>query len=249
MSRSAPGCTTQVGGALRAAIDCSREETFVSNRVRHAIRFHIVSWLRQRRHVRCAQGWSAAPTRAPTPRTATPSSPRRMGSFAQHLSLRRTWSATPGRSTPTSPPAGAMRGYGMPQASFADESHVDDVRQGASAWTRWRFRMQESDAQGLSRTRFRTNVNYERLVPASVWRSGGQVHGLRPQGRRIREGYRPRSAAASAWRRSGTTPAVYPISLETLLQPHGQLNLDGTVQRADAARRRSARARTRPMPR
>ena len=26
-------------------IDCSREETFVSNRVRHSIRFHIITWL------------------------------------------------------------------------------------------------------------------------------------------------------------------------------------------------------------
>ena len=38
-------CSTQVGGRC-VRVDCSREETFVSNRVRHAIRFHIVSWLR-----------------------------------------------------------------------------------------------------------------------------------------------------------------------------------------------------------
>ena len=38
-------CSTQVHGRC-VRIDCSREETFVSNRVRHAIRFHIVSWLR-----------------------------------------------------------------------------------------------------------------------------------------------------------------------------------------------------------
>ena len=39
-------CSTQVNGRC-VRIDCSREETFVSNRVRHAIRFHIVSWLRK----------------------------------------------------------------------------------------------------------------------------------------------------------------------------------------------------------
>ena len=38
-------CSTQVGGRC-VRIDCSREETFVSNRVRHAIRFHITTWLR-----------------------------------------------------------------------------------------------------------------------------------------------------------------------------------------------------------
>ena len=39
-------CSTQVHGRC-VRVDCSREETFVSNRVRHAIRFHIVSWLRK----------------------------------------------------------------------------------------------------------------------------------------------------------------------------------------------------------
>ena len=39
-------CSTQVGGRC-VRMDCAREETFVSNRVRHAIRFHIVSWLRK----------------------------------------------------------------------------------------------------------------------------------------------------------------------------------------------------------
>ena len=38
-------CCTQVGGRC-VKLDCSREETFVSNRVRHAIRSHIISWLR-----------------------------------------------------------------------------------------------------------------------------------------------------------------------------------------------------------
>ena len=39
-------CSTQVNGRC-VRMDCAREETFVSNRVRHAIRFHIVSWLRK----------------------------------------------------------------------------------------------------------------------------------------------------------------------------------------------------------
>ena len=39
-------CTTQVGGRP-VRIDCSREETFVSNRVRHNIRYHIITWVRK----------------------------------------------------------------------------------------------------------------------------------------------------------------------------------------------------------
>ena len=38
-------CSRQVGGRL-VKLECSREETFVSNRVRHAIRTHIISWVR-----------------------------------------------------------------------------------------------------------------------------------------------------------------------------------------------------------
>ena len=37
--------STQVGGRL-VHLECSREETFVSNRVRHAIRTHIISYVR-----------------------------------------------------------------------------------------------------------------------------------------------------------------------------------------------------------
>ncbi len=48
-------CSTQVHGRC-VRVDCSREETFVSNRVRHAIRFHIVSWLRKGRHLRRPEG-------------------------------------------------------------------------------------------------------------------------------------------------------------------------------------------------
>ena len=36
---------TVVGGRL-VKLDCTREETFVCNRVRHAIRTHIISWVR-----------------------------------------------------------------------------------------------------------------------------------------------------------------------------------------------------------
>lgn len=46
--------STVVGGRL-VKLDCTREETFVCNRVRHAIRTHIISWVRPGRHVRRAQ--------------------------------------------------------------------------------------------------------------------------------------------------------------------------------------------------
>ena len=46
MSRCAHGAARR-SAAAASSFDCSREETFVSNRVRHAIRTHIISWLRK----------------------------------------------------------------------------------------------------------------------------------------------------------------------------------------------------------
>lgn len=59
--------TTQVGGR-RVKLDVSREETFVSNRVRHAIRTHIISYVRPTARLP-REKWNAFPIRALTPRT------------------------------------------------------------------------------------------------------------------------------------------------------------------------------------
>jgi xanthine dehydrogenase molybdenum-binding subunit len=111
--------TTQLGGRL-VKIDCAREETFVSNRVRHAIRTHIISWVRpdgtfaarkieafsnqgayaSHGHGVNAKGVNAFPQLYPCP----------------------AWTVYTNM-----PTAGAMRGYGIPQAMWAGESHLDDV--------------------------------------------------------------------------------------------------------------------------
>jgi xanthine dehydrogenase molybdenum-binding subunit len=117
-------CSTQVGGRL-VKLECSREETFVSNRVRHAIRTHIISWVRpdgtfaarkiecfsnqgayaSHGHGVCAKGMGAFPQLYPCPN---------VDGDAYTVYTNR-------------PAAGAMRGYGIPQAMFAGESHIDDV--------------------------------------------------------------------------------------------------------------------------
>ena len=116
--------TTQLGGRL-VKVDCSREETFVSNRVRHAIRTHIISWVRPdgsfaARKIECfsnqggyashghgivAKGMDAFPQLYPCPNVEGDA-----------------WTVYTNR-----PAAGAMRGYGIPQAMWAGESHIDDV--------------------------------------------------------------------------------------------------------------------------
>lgn len=114
----------KLGGRL-VKIDVPREDTFVSNRVRHAIRSHIVSWVRpdgtyaarkleafsdqgayaSHGHSIAAKGMGAFPQMYPCPNVQCDA-----------------YTVYTNKSS-----AGAMRGYGIPQAMFAVESHTDDV--------------------------------------------------------------------------------------------------------------------------
>ena len=116
--------TTQVGGRL-VKIDCSREETFVSNRVRHAIRTHIISWVRPdgtfaARKIECFSNQGAYASHGHGVVA------KGMGAFPQIYPCSNVegdaWSVFTNK-----PAAGAMRGYGIPQAMWAGESHIDDV--------------------------------------------------------------------------------------------------------------------------
>ncbi len=114
----------KLGGRL-VKLDVSREETFVSNRVRHSIRSHIVSWLRpdgtfvarkleafsnqgayaSHGHSIVAKGMGAFPQLYPCPNVQG-------DAYTVYTNK---------------PAAGAMRGYGIPQAMFAVEAHTDDI--------------------------------------------------------------------------------------------------------------------------
>ena len=116
--------STQVGGRL-VKLECQREETFMNNRVRHAIRYHFISWVRQdgtlvarkaecfsnqgayasHGHSICAKGLGAIPQIYPCENFE--------GDGYTVFTNRQV--------------AGAMRGYGMPQASFATEAHTEDI--------------------------------------------------------------------------------------------------------------------------
>ena len=116
--------STQVGGHL-VKYDCSREETFITNRVRHAIRYHLVSWLR--------------PDGTLVARKSEAFS--NQGAYASHgHSIVAKGSGALGQMYPCDnlqidsytvftnrPVGGAMRGYGMPQSIFAYESHTEDI--------------------------------------------------------------------------------------------------------------------------
>ena len=114
----------QVGGHL-VKLDVPREETFVSTRVRHAIHSHIVSWVRpdgtfaarkleafsdqgayaSHGHSICAKGVGAFPQLYPCDNVEADA-----------------YTVFTNKSV-----AGAMRGYGIPQAMWAVECHTEEV--------------------------------------------------------------------------------------------------------------------------
>lgn len=115
---------TQVGGRL-VKLDVTREETFVSNRVRHAIRSHIISWVRPdgtfaARKLECFSNQGAYASHGHG------IAAKGMGAFPQLYPCDNVecdaYTVFTNR-----PVAGAMRGYGIPQAMFAAECHTDDI--------------------------------------------------------------------------------------------------------------------------
>ena len=214
-------CSTMVGGRP-VRIDCSREETFVSNRVRHAIRFHIVSWLKPdgtfaARKVELFSNQGAYASHGHS------IAAKAMGSFAQHYPCPNmecdAWTVFTNR-----PAAGAMRGYGMPQATFADESNIDDCAK-AIGMDPLEFRRLNIMPKGFH-DNFSGNTNYYDTYRECM-KKGAEAIGYEEKRKEyghdtgnLRRGI----GLATFWYNT----AVYPISLETSSN-RMLLNLDGTV--------------------
>ena len=147
--------TTQVGGRL-VRLENSREETFVNTRVRHAIRTHIISWVRPdgsfaARKIECYSNQGAYASHGHS------IAAKGMGCFPQTYPCANVegdaWTVYTNR-----PTAGAMRGYGIPQAMFAGESHIDDIARTLGLTPleyRMKFLMPKGYTDGFSK-----NVNY-----------------------------------------------------------------------------------------
>ena len=117
--------STVLGGRL-VKLDMSREETFASNRVRHAIRYHIVS------HVRADGTFVAGRLEAYSNQGAYASHGHSIcakgaGAFRQLYRYRGACKGDAYTVYTNITTGGAMRGYGIPQMMFAMESHVDDI--------------------------------------------------------------------------------------------------------------------------
>ena len=114
----------QVGGRL-VKLECTREETFVCTRVRHAIRGHIISWLRpdgtfaaRKVELFSNQGAYASHGHSVCAKA--------LGTFPQ-LYPCDNFEGDAYTVFTNRPVAGAMRAYGTPQAMFISEAHTDDI--------------------------------------------------------------------------------------------------------------------------
>ena len=214
-------CSTMVGGRC-VRVDCSREETFVSNRVRHAIRFHIITWIRKdgslaARKIECFSNQGAYASHGHS------IAAKGMGSFAQiypcdHVEAD-AWTVYTNR-----PVGGAMRGYGMPQATFADEANIDECA-AAVGMDPLAYRMKFIMPQGYHDA-FSGNTNYYDSFRECLDKGKAYIGYDRKKAEFAKDTgpIRRGIGVAAFWYNT----AVYPISLETSSN-RMQLNLDGTV--------------------
>lgn len=116
--------TTQVGGRL-VKLDITREECFFATRVRHAIRFHIISYVRPDGSF-AARKFEAFSDQGAYASHGHGIAAKGMGAFPQLYPCDNLECDAYTVFT-NKPVAGAMRGYGIPQAMFAGEAHIEDV--------------------------------------------------------------------------------------------------------------------------
>jgi xanthine dehydrogenase molybdenum-binding subunit len=117
--------TTQVGGRL-VKLELSREELFYATRVRHGEKIFLSSWLRSGGRL-VARSYTAYSTQGAYGSHGHGIAAKGTNAFRQLYrdeKARRVEISTVYTNTAA---AGAMRGYGTPQAVFAIEAHMEDI--------------------------------------------------------------------------------------------------------------------------
>ena len=214
--------STVVGGRT-VKLDVSREETFVSNRVRHAIRFHIISYVRPD-GTYAARKFESFSDQGAYASHGHSIAAKGMGCFPQLYPCPNIEADTYTVFT-NKPVSGAMRGYGIPQAMFAMESHTEDVAR-AMGIPPYEFRMKNVMPKGFT-DGFSKNVNYYDTFRECMEKGRREFDYDRKlekyahQTGEIRRGV----GMSVFWYNTG----VWPISLETSAC-RMVLNQDGSIQ-------------------
>ena len=212
-----------VGGRL-VMMDTTREETFVNNRVRHAMHAHISSWLREdgtlvarKLKIISDQGAYASHGHSVVAKA--------MGSVNQ-LYPCDNFEADCFTVYTNKQVGGAMRGYGMPQATFFTEAHIEDICKELSLDS-VEFRRNNSMPKGFV-CDFTKNVNYydtynqliDKVVEMTDYHEKRKLYS-EPQEGPVRRGI----GMSLFWYNTG----VWPISIETSAC-RMVLNQDGSIQ-------------------
>ncbi|MBQ0059108.1 MAG: xanthine dehydrogenase molybdenum-binding subunit XdhA, partial [Lachnospiraceae bacterium] len=213
----------QLGGRL-VKLECSREETFICNRVRHAVEFHMTSWVRpdgtfaaRKCEIWSDQGGYVSHGHSIAAKEA--------GAFPQLYPCDNidceAWTVHTNK-----PAAGAMRGYGMPQASFAWEIHTEEIAEKIGMQP-LEFRRKNLMPVGYVHA-FSKNELYEDSINQCFDKGAAFIdyykkyeeYKNQPKGD-IRRGI----AVSTYWYNT----AIYPISLETS-SCRMVMNQDGSIQ-------------------
>ena len=213
--------STVVGGRL-VKIDSSREETFVCQRVRHAVRSHIITYTKpdgtfvaRKLELFSNQGAYASHGHSVAAKA--------MGCFKQLYPCPNVEAECYTVFT-NRPVAGAMRGYGIPQAMFAVESQIDDIAKGLNM-SPLEIRQKNLMPVGY-KDDFSKNVNYFDSFNQCIEKGkkyidyDRKIEEYKNQSGNIRKGV----GMAVFWYNT----AVWPISLESS-SSRMVLNQDGSI--------------------
>jgi xanthine dehydrogenase molybdenum-binding subunit len=117
--------TTQVGGRL-VKLELSREEVFFGTRVRHSEKIHLRSWLRPNGRL-VARSYTAYSNQGAYGSHGHGIAAKGTNVFRQLYQDEKARKVDIYTVYTNTAAAGAMRGYGTPQAVFAVESHIEDI--------------------------------------------------------------------------------------------------------------------------
>lgn len=212
-----------VGGRL-VMLDTTREETFVNNRVRHAMHTQMISWLRpdgtiaaRKANIYSDQGAYASHGHSVVAKS--------MGSINQ-LYPCDNFEADSYTVYTNKTVAGAMRAYGMPQATFFTEAHTEDICKEMNL-DPVDFRRKNSMPKGYVDA-FTKNENYydtynqliDKVIEMTDYEEKRKLYAKAQEGP-IRRGI----GMSLFWYNTG----VWPISIETSAC-RMVLNQDGSIQ-------------------
>lgn len=116
--------TTQLNGQM-VKIESTREETFINHRVRHSIKYHITSYVKPDGKIvaRKMEGYSDQGGYSSHGHVVLSNSPTVFGITYPCKNLESEIFTV----YTNKPAAGAMRGYGVPQITFANECNIEEI--------------------------------------------------------------------------------------------------------------------------